>query len=69
MTYLLEHTVVDVEHAEDWMQEVIQPIVEDRAEATREITLGALRRLDIAGRICDRMMPHLQAAVAETVPA
>ena len=69
MTYLLEHTVVDVEHAEDWLREVIQPIVEDHAEATREITLGALRRLDIAGRICDRMMPHLQAAVAETVPA
>jgi pyrroloquinoline quinone (PQQ) biosynthesis protein C len=69
MEYLLEHTVVDVEHAEDWMREVVQVIIDERPEEIRGITLGVLRRLDIAGRICDRMMNHLEAATAGQVSA
>lgn len=69
MVYLLEHTVVDVEHAADWMQEVIAPILAERPEATREITLGVLRRLDIAGRICDRMVPYLQTTISGAIRA
>jgi pyrroloquinoline quinone (PQQ) biosynthesis protein C len=69
MEYLLEHTVVDVGHAEDWMREVVQVIIDERPEEMRGITLGVLRRLDIAGRICDRMMSHLGAATAGRVPA
>lgn len=69
MTYLLEHTVVDVEHAEDWMEHVVRPIIRERPEAMRDITLGALRRLEIAGRVCDRMMTHLRDPKFEAVPA
>jgi pyrroloquinoline quinone (PQQ) biosynthesis protein C len=64
MIYLLEHTTVDVEHADDWMSEVVGPIIDDHPNVAREITLGVLWRLDIAGEICDKMMPHLQAMSA-----
>lgn len=69
MRYLLVHTVVDVEHAEDWMEHVVRPIIRERPEAVRDLTLGALRRLDVAGRICDRMMVHLPSVTAAPVGA
>jgi len=59
MRYLLEHTVVDVEHAEDWMEHVVCPIVRERPETVTQITLGVVRRLEVAGRVCDRMIAHL----------
>lgn len=61
MTYLLEHTVADVEHAEDWMTHVVQPIIRDRPEMRTELTLGAARRLEIAGRICDDALDRLRS--------
>jgi hypothetical protein len=65
LEYLTVHTVVDVAHGEHWMDNVVRPLIAQAPEAMTDITLGALRRLDIAERICDRMMLHLPA-LAET---
>lgn len=59
LTYLLEHTVVDVEHGDHWMDRVVLPIVREERSAMMPITLGVLRRLDLAERICDTMLDHL----------
>jgi pyrroloquinoline quinone (PQQ) biosynthesis protein C len=59
MTYLLEHTVVDVEHGDHWMERVVLPIVREEPNAMTPITLGVLRRLNLAERVCDAMLGHL----------
>jgi pyrroloquinoline quinone (PQQ) biosynthesis protein C len=64
LEYLLVHTVVDVAHGEHWMTEVVEPIIAETPEAMSDITLGVLRRLDIAARICDQMMAHLGSSTA-----
>ena len=69
MTYLLEHTVADVEHAEDWMTHVVRPIIRDRPQTRVELTLGAARRLEIAGRICDSALARLQTTSFDAVAA
>lgn len=69
LQYLLVHTVVDVAHGEDWMDEVIKPLIAETPEARLDITLGALRRLDIAERICDHMLVHLRSLVAASEDA
>lgn len=69
MTYLLEHTVADVEHAEDWMTHVVKPVIRDRPETRTELTLGAARRLEIAGRICDDVLDWLRSPRSDAVAA
>jgi pyrroloquinoline quinone (PQQ) biosynthesis protein C len=61
MRYLLEHVVVDVEHAHGWMEEVVNPLLACRPRLMAEIALGMARRLHHAAAVCDRMMAHLSA--------
>lgn len=62
MRYLIEHTVVDIEHAAGWMNEVVLPMLAERPEVMGEIVLGMARRLEHAAAVCDRMMTLLPAA-------
>jgi pyrroloquinoline quinone (PQQ) biosynthesis protein C len=57
--YLLEHTVVDIEHAHGWVEQVAVPLVHIHPELIPEIALGLVRRLDYAGIVCDRMLSLL----------
>ncbi|HEY7594750.1 MAG TPA: iron-containing redox enzyme family protein [Actinophytocola sp.] len=56
MHYLLEHVVVDVEHAEGWLNHVIAPLAAARPDMLPEVAIGILRRLDCALAVCDRAM-------------
>ncbi|MDD0976653.1 iron-containing redox enzyme family protein [Pseudomonas fontis] len=72
MAYLLEHTVVDVEHAAGWLNEVVLPLVQQRPQAIHDIAFGMLQRLEYAADVCDHMLVHLQhvsqPASSEAVP-
>lgn len=59
MRYLIEHTVVDVRHAEGWLEEVVMPLLQQHPHLLPEVALGIERRLDCAGRVCDRMLDLL----------
>jgi pyrroloquinoline quinone (PQQ) biosynthesis protein C len=59
MRYLLEHTVIDVEHAKGWMDEVVLPMLERENHLMADIVLGMTRRLDHAGAVCDHMIDFL----------
>jgi hypothetical protein len=69
MEYLLEHTTVDVEHAEDWMDQVILPLLQQNVTLMPDIVLGVLRRLDLAGAVCDKLMVHLQRPQTASIEA
>ena len=60
MHYLLEHVVVDVEHAEGWLNHVIAPLAAMRPDLLGEVGIGILRRLDCALAVCDRAMRELR---------
>jgi hypothetical protein len=59
MSYMLEHTTVDVGHANDWLEHVVKPLLAEHPHVVGELAFGVLRRLDAAGRVCDRMLTHL----------
>lgn len=65
MEYLIEHTVVDVAHANGWIDHVIRPVLRQAPEAMTQLTLGVAMRLDVAARVCDRMLDHVRALPAE----
>jgi hypothetical protein len=69
MSYLLEHTTVDGEHADGWLKCVVEPILKFRPEAVYDLTVGALRRLSAAEGVCDRMMSHLRSDPAHFATA
>lgn len=55
LTYLIEHTSVDVEHAHGWMENVVLPMLRDNPDTMKDIVFGVQRRLVNAGAVCDRM--------------
>ncbi len=57
--YLTLHAEVDVVHGAGWMRNVVLPLLEAHPAAMREVLLGAERRLDHAGAVCDRMLGYL----------
>jgi pyrroloquinoline quinone (PQQ) biosynthesis protein C len=59
MRYLLEHTVVDVEHANGWMHEVVLPMLRRQPGLIGEVVTGMARRLAYAAEVCDAMMDLL----------
>jgi len=59
MRYLLEHTVVDVEHANGWMHEVVLPMLERQPGLIADVVTGMARRLAYAAEVCDGMMDFL----------
>jgi pyrroloquinoline quinone (PQQ) biosynthesis protein C len=60
IAYLLEHTTVDVEHAKEWMDGMVVPLLNRSPHLMGEIVLGMLRRLDIAGAVCDKLFTHIK---------
>ncbi|QDE91092.1 hypothetical protein BHS06_20135 [Myxococcus xanthus] len=69
LEYLLEHTTVDVEHANAWMGEIILPLLERNPAVMPDIVLGILLRLDTAGAVIDRLYPHIKDLKVSTVGA
>ena len=61
LAYLIEHTTVDVEHADGWMNQVVMPLLHDHPAAMSDMVLGVLRRLDNAGAVCDRFYKEFAA--------
>lgn len=59
MAYLLEHTVVDVEHAAGWLNEVVLPLVQKQPDVIQEIAFGMVQRLEYAANVCDHLHAHL----------
>jgi len=60
LAYLIEHTVVDAEHAEGWMEHVIVPLLREYPGAMDDIVFGAQRRLENAGAVCDWFHDHFR---------
>jgi len=60
LKYLTDHVTVDAEHAEHWMEHVVMPLVNQHPSIIPEIVLGAARRLDVAGRVCDQLYTRMQ---------
>lgn len=70
MVYLTDHVTVDAKHAQDWLDDVVMPILQSDDKAMSEIVLGACRRLDVAGEVCDRlydMIQHMEESVLPDV--
>jgi hypothetical protein len=61
IAYLTEHTTVDVEHAKEWMDSIIIPLLHRTPQLMGEIVLGVLRRMDIAGAVCDKLFTHIKS--------
>ncbi|MEM9493836.1 MAG: iron-containing redox enzyme family protein, partial [Myxococcota bacterium] len=58
LAYLIEHTVVDVEHADGWMDHVITPLLHQYPAAMSDIVFGVERRLVYAGAVCDHFYSY-----------
>lgn len=59
LEYLAEHVTVDVEHAEGWLVEVIEPIIAAHPELVPEIVAGVERRLAGSLSVCDTALQTL----------
>ncbi|AKF43782.1 iron-containing redox enzyme family protein [Pseudomonas fragariae (ex Marin et al. 2024)] len=59
MRYLTIHTVVDVEHAAGWMNEVVKPLIMKDPSFIPAIAFGMARRLEHAAQVCDHMATWL----------
>jgi pyrroloquinoline quinone (PQQ) biosynthesis protein C len=59
MRYLLEHVVVDVEHAHGWLEEVVKPLLARCPQLISDVAFGMARRLHHAAAVCDYMVEHL----------
>lgn len=68
LKYLTEHVTVDAEHAEHWMERVVLPLVRRYPVVIPDLALGAARRLDVAGGVCDRLYRHLRNGRFATTP-
>lgn len=53
--YHIEHTTVDEVHADDLLDHVAMPILEQDASQMKPLVLGALRRLDTIVEVLDRL--------------
>lgn len=57
--YFRLHAVVDVRHAQAWLNEVLVPLVETRPEVATCLAEGALMRLEAGARTFTRYREHL----------
>ncbi len=60
LDYLIEHTSVDQAHSEDWLNQVVMPILINNPAAMSEVVLGIFRRLSIAMSVLDRLYNKIQ---------
>jgi len=59
MRYLIDHTIIDIEHAEGWMQKVVKPIIYNEPKIMDDIIMGMARRLYYSEKICESMLEFL----------
>lgn len=59
LKYLTDHVTVDAEHAEHWLEKVVLPLVRNNGDVIPDLVLGAARRLDVAGRVCDQLYKRM----------
>lgn len=57
--YFELHAVLDVRHAEDWIANVLRPLVQERPDAARYLAEGALARLLCGQRCFEAYRQHL----------
>ena len=57
------HTTIDVEHANDWFNGVIDPVVDRHFENAIDITRGVVYRLNSSKRYLDSMAKHFGVSV------
>lgn len=60
LKYLTDHVTVDAEHAENWMHKVVMPLVTKNPAIIPDIILGVARRMEVAGRVCDRLYNRIK---------
>ncbi|MEP3298099.1 MAG: iron-containing redox enzyme family protein [Pseudoruegeria sp.] len=61
MPYLINHISLDVVHASGWMDNVVVPLVGQGEEIKDLLLWGVLKRLDVAGTICDTLLDRMKA--------
>lgn len=61
LEYLQDHTSIDVEHAQGWLNNLVMPLLRAHPELTSQLVFGALRRLQAAQNVCDVMLRRLPA--------
>lgn len=60
IAYLTEHVSVDAKHSQDWLNKVVNPMLEHNPDVMGELVLGVLRRLDTAVDVSDCLMAYLK---------
>lgn len=56
LEYLNDHTSIDVEHAQGWLNNLVLPLLRANPDLQYALVFGALRRLRAAQDVCDRML-------------
>lgn len=59
--YYTEHITIDIKHGDDWLQKVINVIVERYPNARKEFYLGSILRLQTAKRYYDALLNKIKA--------
>lgn len=59
LEYYSEHAMIDIEHADGWLNNVIEPMTQKYQSAPEEILTGAALRLKTCHRYYDRLYFHL----------
>src|SRR4051812_16532153 len=57
--YFELHAVLDIKHAEDWIEHVLRPLVRDDPDRARPLAEGALMRLECGRRCFEVYREHL----------
>lgn len=65
LTYLIEHTTVDVVHAQDWLNIVVMDVLQANPATMADIVYGVCLRLDLALAVSDRLFERVKAIPAD----
>jgi hypothetical protein len=65
LTYYGEHATIDIEHADGWLHNVIEPLIKKYPSAEDDILMGAALRLETCCRYYDALLQHLMSSVSE----
>jgi Iron-containing redox enzyme len=62
MEYFREHVRVDVHHTQKWIENVIEPTVQEHPQALGQVCVGVLARLNTSMSYCDALLRQLMSA-------
>ena len=63
------HAVLDIKHSEDWIANVLRPLVRELPECARYLAEGALMRLTCGARCFDAYRAHLWLSPSRLIAA